>query len=108
MSTPIVYRDLLYVLAWNGVLLTFDPKTGERVYQQRLGGGTSAFTASPVAADGKIYFMSEEGDVFVVKAARTFELLATNPLGEVTMATPAISEGVIYFRTGKSLIAIGE
>lgn len=73
-----------------------------RAYQQRVGGGTSAFTASPVAADGKIYIMSEEGDVFVVKeGGRTYELLATNPFGEIGMATPAISEGVIYIRTGK-------
>ena len=108
MATPIVYQDLLYVLGWNGVLLTFDARTGGRLYQERLGAGTTAFTASPVAADGKIYFMSEEGDVFVVKAARTFQLLATNSLGEIGMASPAISEGVIYFRTGKSLMAIGQ
>jgi outer membrane protein assembly factor BamB len=107
MATPILYRDVLYVLAWNGVLLAFDAKSGERLFQQRLGGGTSAFTASPVAADGKIYFMSEEGDVLVVKAGRTFELLATNSLGQIGMASPAISEGVIYFRTGKGIIAIG-
>src|SRR5262245_42143177 len=60
MATPILYRDLLYVVGWNGVMLVFDPKTGERIYQQRVGSGTSAFTASPVAADGKIYIMSEE------------------------------------------------
>jgi outer membrane protein assembly factor BamB len=107
MATPIVYRDILYVLGWNGVMLALDPKTGERFFQQRIGGGTSAFTASPVAADGKVYLMSEEGDVFVVKAGRTFELLATNPLGEIGMATPAISEGILYFRAGRSVIAIG-
>ena len=107
MATPLLYRDQLYVLAWNGVLHTFDAKTGERFFQQRLGGGTSAFTASPIAADGKLYFMSEEGDVFVVKPGRTFELLATNAMGQIVMATPAVSDGVIYFRTGKSIIAIG-
>jgi outer membrane protein assembly factor BamB len=107
MATPLVYGDILYVLGWNGVLLAHDAKSGERFYQQRLGGGTSAFTASPVAADGKLYFISEEGDVFVVKAGKTYELIATNSLDEIAMATPAISEGVIYFRTGKSLVAIG-
>jgi outer membrane protein assembly factor BamB len=107
MATPILYRDQLYVLGWNGVLQTFDAKTGERFYQQRLGGGTSAFTASPIAADGKLYFISEEGDVYVVKSGRTFELLSTNSMGEIVMATPAASEGVIYFRAGKNLIAIG-
>ena len=108
MATPLLYRDLLYVVGWNGVLLAFDPRTGERLYQERVGGGTTAFTASPVAADGKIYITSEEGDVFVVKAGRTFQLLATNPLGEIGMASPAISEGVIYFRAGKSIMAIGQ
>jgi outer membrane protein assembly factor BamB len=108
MATPLVYQDILYVVGWNGVLLAFDGKTGERLYQERVGGGTTAFTASPVAADGKIYITSEEGDVFVVKAGRTFQLLATNPLGEIGMASPAISEGVIYFRAGKSLMAIGQ
>ncbi len=107
LITPVLYRDLLYVCRNNGVFSTFDAKTGERVYQQRLGDGTTAFTASLVAADGKVYFTSEDGDVFVVSAGRTFTLLATNPLGEVSLPTPAISEGVIYFRTSKSLIAIG-
>jgi len=105
MATPILYKDVLYIVGWNGVMLAFDAKSGERVYQQRVGAGT--FTASPVAADGKIYIISEEGDVFVVKAGRTYELLATNSLGDTGLASPAISEGVIFFRTGKSLIAIG-
>jgi outer membrane protein assembly factor BamB len=107
LITPVLYRDLLYVCKSNGVFTAFDAKTGQRAYQQRLGNGTTAFTASLVAADGKVYFTSEDGDVFVVKAGRTFELLATNKLGEIGMATPAISEGVIYVRTDKSLIAIG-
>ena len=85
----------------------FDAKTGERLYQQRLGTGLIGFTASIVAADGKVYFTDEEGDVYVVKAGREYELLATNPLGDIAMATPAISEGVLYFRTGKYLMAIG-
>ena len=108
MATPLVYRDLVYVLGWNGVMLVFDAKNGERAYQQRVGNGTTAFSSSPVAADGKIYIASEEGDVFVVRAGRTFEQLAKNPLGEISMATPAISEGLLYFRTGQSIIAIGQ
>jgi len=107
LITPVLYRGLLYVCKSNGVFNVFDARTGERAYQQRLGAGTTAFTASLVAADGKVYFTSEDGDVFVVKEGRTFELLATNSLGEIGMATPAISEGVMYFRTGRSLVAIG-
>jgi outer membrane protein assembly factor BamB len=106
MISPVLYDGLLYVSKNNGVFNVFDAKTGERVYQQRLGSGTTGFTASIVAADGKIYFTSEDGDVYVVRAGRTFELLATNPIGEIGMATPAISEGMLFFRTDKSLLAI--
>lgn len=106
MISPVLYQGLLYVSKNNGVFNVFDATTGERIYQQRLGDGTTGFTASLVAADGKIYFSSEDGDVFVVKAGRTFELLAKNPLGDYAMATPAISEGRLYFRTGKSIVAI--
>ena len=80
MPTPIIYGDLLYVLANNGVLAAYDVRTGQRVYQERVGGGGS-FSASPVAADGKLYLTSEDGDVFVVKAGPTYELLATNADG---------------------------
>ena len=67
-----------------------------------------SFSASPVAADGKIYLSSEDGDVFVVKAGPAYELLATNPVGEVLMATPAISDGVLIIRGVKHVIAIGQ
>jgi outer membrane protein assembly factor BamB len=106
MSTPLVYGDYLYNCRWNGVLASYEAKTGKRLYQERLGGGTSAFSASPVAADGKIYLCSEDGDVYVVKAGPTYQLLATNPLGEVCMATPAISEGMLLLRTQNHLLAV--
>lgn len=102
-----MYGDLLYVCRDNGVLSVYDSRTGVRRYQQRLASGQTGFTASAVAANGKVYYTSEEGGVYVIKAGPTFELLAENALGEVTMATPAISEGVIYFRTRGHLIAIG-
>jgi outer membrane protein assembly factor BamB len=107
LVSPVLYDGLLYVAKNAGVINTFEATTGARVYQQRLGTGQTSFLASLVAADGKIYSTGEEGDVFVFKAGRTFELIATNPLGEATFATPAVSEGVLYFRTSKSLIAIG-
>jgi len=108
MITPVLYQGLLYVSRNNGVFKVFEADSGTELYQQRLGDGTTGFTASLVAADGKVYFSSEDGDVFVVKAGREFELLAKNRIGEIGMATPAISEGVIYFRTDKSLISVGE
>jgi len=107
MQTPLVYRDLLYTCRDNGVMSVYRARTGERLYQERLGGGSTGFSASPVAADGKVYFTSEEGDVHVVRAGETFELLAKNALGEVTMASPALSEGVLYFRTKGHLVAVG-
>jgi len=107
LITPVLYKDLLYVSKTNGAFSAFDAKTGTRAYQSRAGNGGMAFTSSLVAGDGKVFFTSEEGDVYVVKAGSTFELQATNSLGDITMATPAISEGAIYFRTAKNIIAIG-
>jgi outer membrane protein assembly factor BamB len=106
MQTPIAYDGLLYGCMDSGVMTCFDPESGEIVYRERLGKGTTGFTASPVAADGKLFFTSEEGDVYVIKAGRKFEVLSTNPLGEVCMATPAISQGVLFFRTNGHLIAV--
>ncbi len=108
MPTPIVYGELLYTCSNQGVLTAYNAKTGERVYQERLGGTGGAFTASPVASDGKIYLSSEDGDVFVVKAGPKYELLSKNPVGEVMMATPAISDGLLIVRTVSHLFAFGE
>jgi len=106
MITPVVYGDYLYNAKNNGVVSCYDARSGKRLYQERLGGGTSGFTASPVAGDGKIYFSSEDGDVYVVKAGPAFELMATNAMGDVCMASPAISQGVIYFRTKSQVVAV--
>jgi len=67
----------------------------------------SGFSASPVAADGKIYLSNEDGDMLIVRAGPTFEHVATNAIGELLMATPALSEGVMYVRGASSLFAIG-
>jgi outer membrane protein assembly factor BamB len=109
MPTPIVYGDHLYTCANNGILTVYDARTGTQLYRDRIAGPKStAFTASPVAADGKLYFASEEGEVYVVKAGAKPELLATNPMGEVLMATPAIVDGMILVRGQHHLFAIGE
>src|SRR5678815_2949210 len=92
--TPIIYNDIYYACADNGVLSAYEAKTGERIYQERL---PSSFSASPIAADGKLYLASEDGDVFVVMAGRKFELLATNSMGQPLMATPAISDGPVSY-----------
>ena len=107
MCTPLVYRGLVYIVKYNGVLNVYDAKTGEKKFQERLAGGTSAFTASPVASDGKVYLANEDGQVFVLKAGPTYEMLATNDMGASVLATPAISEGRLLFRTQKELMSIG-
>lgn len=104
--TPVIYGDYLYVCNNQGVLTVYEAKTGKQVYQQRIGGTGGAYSASPIAADGKVYFPSEDGDIFVVKAGPAYELLGKNPMGEVLMATPAVSEGVIFVRGIKHLFAI--
>ena len=103
--TPIVYGDLFYVLADNGVLSAYEAKTGVLVYQQRL---PSSFSASPIAADGKLYLASEDGDVFVVKAGRQYELLSRNTMDQPLMATPALSQGMLIVRGEHAIYALGE
>jgi len=105
--TPIVYDGLLYVCTDNGILSQYQATTGQPTFRARLGNG-GAFSASPVAANGKLYFASEDGDVFVVKAGSAFELLARNVMGEVLMATPAIGGNVIIIRGQNHVFGIGE
>lgn len=105
ISTPVVYGDYIY-LAKSNIIRCLNAKTGEKVYSERLPSRASII-ASLVAGDGKIYCSSERGAVYVLAAGPEFKLIATNPMAEPCLATPAISDGIIYFRTTKSLIAIG-
>jgi outer membrane protein assembly factor BamB len=105
ISTPVVYNGYLYAANFNGLLRCFDFQTGRKMYEGRLG-IDSTCSSSLVAADGKIYCPVEEGMVYVVKAGPKLEVLAKNQMGEPCLATPAVSEGVIYFRTTGRLIAI--
>ena len=107
MPTPLSYKGLLYVLSNNGVLDAYNLKTGAEVYRQRLPLVGSGFSASPVAADGKIYLSNEDGEILVIAAGDKFSQVATNSMGELLMATPAFSEGVMYVRSAQSLFAIG-
>jgi outer membrane protein assembly factor BamB len=107
MQTPLVLGEFLYACKDNGVLTCFDAAGGDVVYEQRLGNGTSGFTSSPVAADGKLYFASEEGVVFVVGEGFEYQALGTGELGEECMATPAVAAGVLYYRTRGHLTALG-
>ncbi len=106
ISSPIVYRDQLYTLNNNGILTAYDANTGERIYRARVGGG-GAFSASPIAADGKLFVPSEDGEVFIVQAGREYLELGKVAMNEVTMASPAISNGVLLIRTLGHLWGIG-
>jgi len=107
MPTPLAYRGVLYVVNNNGVFDAYDPATGTEIYRQRLPLVGSGYSASPVAADGKIYLANEDGEMLVVEAGSTFKHLATNSMGETIMATPALSDGVMFVRGASTLFAIG-
>jgi outer membrane protein assembly factor BamB len=106
MPTPLAYQGILYVLGNNGLFDAYDLQTGEEVYRQRLPVVGSGFSASPVAADGKIYLSNEDGEILVIQAGRTFKHLATNSMGELLMATPALSNGTMFVRSSSSVSAI--
>jgi outer membrane protein assembly factor BamB len=107
MPTPLIYDGVLYVLGNNGVFDAYDIKTGEEIYRQRLAHLGSGFSSSPIAADGKIYLSSEDGEMLVIAAGREYKHIATNSMCELLMATPALSEGVMYVRSLASLFAVG-
>jgi outer membrane protein assembly factor BamB len=104
--TPLVYGDLLYSGDNSGLLSCFKATTGEILYREKLGGDLSSYSASPVAADGKIYFTDEYGSIHVIKAGPVYKHLATNKMDEICMATPAISSKTLFVRAQKHLYAI--
>jgi len=106
IPSPIAYGDYFYVLFDQGFLACYEAKTGKEVYgKKRIEVGAN-FSASPVAMEGKLYLMSEDGDVYVIKAGPVFEILAKNSMGEAIMASPAISGGMMFVRGLKHLFCI--
>lgn len=106
VPTALLYENVLYIVRNGGILTTHDPATGHVIRQARIDGAPGGYSASPVAAEGKLWLASEEGKVSVVRAGGEWELLAVNDLGEACYATPALSKGVIYLRTDEALYAI--
>jgi outer membrane protein assembly factor BamB len=107
MHTLLLYKTHLYNVNWNGAVICLDPLTGKEIYNAKLGNSKS-FIASPVASDGKIYIVDEEGTVYILKDGETFNLLGEIPLNDICMTAPALTDGMILFRTQKYLIAVGK
>jgi outer membrane protein assembly factor BamB len=107
MHTLLLYRNHLYNVNWNGAIICLDPISGKEIYNAKLGKAKS-FIASPVASDGKIYVVDEEGTVYIIEDSTEFKLLAEIPLNDICMTAPAITDGMIIFRTQKFLVAAGK
>ncbi len=105
-TTPVVYQGVLYVCVDNGVLSAYDARTGRRHYQQRIAADAGGFSASPVAAAGRLYLPSEDGVFFVVRAGPAFALVARNDMREMMLATPAVVGDTLLVRTRTQLIAL--
>jgi outer membrane protein assembly factor BamB len=105
-SSPLVFGGRVYAVNDTGVLQVFDAKSGKELYKARVGGVGNTFSASPWASGGNIYFLSEEGDTFVVKPGDTYEEIAKNSLGEMAFACPAITRDGLFIRTQGKLYRI--
>jgi outer membrane protein assembly factor BamB len=107
IPSPLLYQGLLYFIKNGGILTALNPATGDVVKAGRVTGALGGYSASPVAADGKLFVVNEEGKIAVLKAGRDWNVLAVNDLGEGSFATPALSQGRIYMRTDEALYCFG-
>ena len=106
-TSPVVYGDIYYTLMDRGFLLANDARTGAEIYaRQRITAEASGFTASPWAYNGKVFALSEDGDTFVMQAGKEFKVLGKNSLGEMAMASPAITGDSLIIRTATKLYRI--
>ncbi len=105
-TSPIVYGDYYYTLFDRGLVTCHDARTGEEVYGRRRFVSGGNFTASPWAYNGKLFFLSEDGDTLVIEAGPEYKLLHTNSLGELCLASPAVSQGNLLIRTASKLYCI--
>jgi len=102
-ASPVVVGELVYMVSDGGVVSCLEITTGQEVWKQRIGGH---FAASPICADGRLYFSSQEGTVTVIKPGRACELLAANTLETGCMASPAVSGKALFLRTKTHLYRI--
>ena len=104
VSSLVHYQGVIYMSTDNGILSAVDASNGERLWQERVGG---TFSASPIAGDGKVYFVSEGGETIVIKAGRTFEIIARNQLDGHFVASPAAGGGKVFLRADDRVFAVG-
>lgn len=102
---PVLWNELLFTVTDDGIARAFDALGGQLHWKQRLKGD---YKASPVAAEGRIYFLNTQGVCTVVAASPRFEKLAENPLPDTTLASPAISGGHVFIRGKQALYSLGE
>jgi outer membrane protein assembly factor BamB len=108
VPSTLLYQGVLYMINDSGILLSFDPATGNVIKQGRLHGAIDKYFASPVAADGKVFLVGQGGQVSVLKAAGDWQVLAVNELDDEVFATPAIADGRVYIRTRSALYSFGK
>jgi len=106
IPTPVVRHELLYTCNDNGRLTVRDAITGDLIYRQRVGTGRGTYSASAVVAGGHVYFVSERGEVTVIEEGNAFKRVASNEMGEVVMATPAIAGDRLLIRTVGNLYCL--
>ena len=107
VPTPILYEGLLYMVRDGGIVTAIDPESGEIVKRARLRDAIDSYYASPVAGDGKLYFISESGKASVVQAGSELRVLSTEELDEACYATPAIADSQVFIRTEEALYSFG-
>ena len=108
VPSTLLYQGVLYMINDSGILLSFDPATGNVIKQGRLHGAIDKYFSSPVAADDKVFLIGQGGQVSVLKAAGDWQVITVNELDDEVFATPAIADGRIYIRTRSALYAFGK
>lgn len=106
--SAVVHAGKAYLVHDTGILTVLDAKTGRQIYKVRVGGAGHTFSASPVAAGSRVYFLSEEGVTFVLDTGDSYREVAKNELDEMSLASPAIAGNALYIRTRSKLYKIAQ
>jgi hypothetical protein len=107
VPSTLLYKGVLYMINDSGILISFDPATGQVLKQGRLHGAIDKYFSSPVAADDKVFLIGQAGQVSVLRAGGDWQVLRLNELDDEVYATPAIVDGRIYIRTRSALYSFG-